>query len=362
VNNWSWIVVLACASCSAETGNPDTLPGDFSGPAACADCEIDLVEVAVLGDPADPASVWEGAGQAPCVVGRMNSGEFLVSAPVGGGEILVYEAEGPSTRSIGHPGEGPGEFGSHLRLTVGPGDTLYVLDEDSPRLQVLTPFGGYVRSLNFPWRVSTFALLPTGEIVIHPAPRPGSPDALPLFFLYSRSGEEIRSFGEPDKMLTELDQWAVTPAPDGGFWESNTRRYEARLRKPDGTVTRTVRRTVDWFPPDAELDPGFPMTGPLPTILHHVRDDGKGLLWVYLLRPDDDWEPPSSPEITPGSTRRMFDTVIEVLDLQKSRLVTSLRLDEWLGSACGSNLTYTVFYTESGDTRIRVLEPRLVGY
>jgi hypothetical protein len=58
----------------------------------------------------------------------------------------------------------------------------------------------------------------------------------------------------------------------------------------------------------------------------------------------------------------MVDIVIEVLDLERSRLVASLRLDEWYGAACGDNLLYRVFYAESGDTRMRVLEPRLVGY
>jgi hypothetical protein len=58
----------------------------------------------------------------------------------------------------------------------------------------------------------------------------------------------------------------------------------------------------------------------------------------------------------------MFDMMIEVLDLRNSRVITNRRIDEWLGPVCGSNLMYTVFYTQEGDTRVRVLEPRLIGY
>ena len=359
---WVFLSILVCVSCSSDTRAVGSLEGDFQEPPYCPDCEIELVEVGVLGDAADDTSMREDAGSAPCVVGRMASGEFLMGAPVGGGEILVYGASGPSTRTIGRPGQGPGEFGTELRLVVGPGDTVYVLDEENARIQVMSPSGDYVRSFALPARVSTFALLTTGEVLIHPAPRPQSPDPLPLFYLFSPSGEEIRRFGVPGENLSPLDQWAVSPTPEGGFWEANIRRYEANLRRTDGTVSRTINRSVDWFPPDAEVDPGFPATGPLPTILYHFWHNEEGLLWVFLLRPDEDWQPPSSAEITPQSTRQMFDMMIEVLDLENSRLVTSLRIDEWLGAVCGSNLMYTVFYTEEGDTRVRVFEPRLVGY
>jgi hypothetical protein len=211
-----------------------------------------------------------GAGSELCVVGRMSSGEFLMAAPVGGGEILVYADSGPSIRSIGRRGQGPGEFGMRMRLVVGPGDTIYVLDEQNARLQILTSSGESVRSFPLPARVSTFALLETGEILIHPAPQPRSSDPLPLFHLFSPSGEKLRVFGEPGVNLTDLDQWALSPGPEGGFWEANVRNYEANLRRMDGTVSRSVKRSVDWFPPNAEMDPGFPLTAPPPTILYHL--------------------------------------------------------------------------------------------
>jgi len=359
---WIWAPVLGCLSCCSNTGEVPAAEGDFQGPPSCPDCEIELVEVAVLGDAADHTSVRESAGQELCVVGQMDSGEYLMGGPVGGGEILVYEGAGPSTRTIGRAGEGPGEFGMRLRLTVGPGDTIYVLDEQNGRLQTLTSSGEYLRSFALPARVSTFALLSTGEIVIHPVPRPRSPYPLPLFSLFSSAGEEIGTFGEPGKNLTDLDQWTVSPAPDGGFWEANIRRYEANLRRTDGTVSRTIKRSVDWFPPNAEIDPGFPAAGPAPTLIYRLWQEGENLLWVYLLRPADEWEPPSSSEVRAQATGQIFDMMIEVLDLESSRVVTSLRIDEWLGAMCGSNLMYTVFHTDNGDTRMRVLEPRLVGY
>lgn len=70
MKHWIWFTLLVCVSCSSDTNGSGMAEGDFSDPPACPGCEIELVEIGVLGDPADETSMREDAGSAPCVWAR----------------------------------------------------------------------------------------------------------------------------------------------------------------------------------------------------------------------------------------------------------------------------------------------------
>jgi len=70
---------------------------------------------------------------------------------------------------------------------------------------------------------------------------------------------------------------------------------------------------------------------------------------MSLKIPDPDWY------------RENFDVVIEVIDLAKQQVLASRTIDYVLGEVCGSSLMYTVEWAESGDTRTRIVQPRLRG-
>jgi hypothetical protein len=281
----------------------------------------------------------------------------VLSATVGGGEILVYDREGHVTRTIGRRGEGPGELGAAVRLVVGLQDTLYVMDDTQARMSVFTSAGEFVRSFPAPNRVRSFALLNNGDLLFSRKPS-GREDV--LFYLMSLIGEERGQFGRVNFDPLDLDDRIVAPAHPDGFWTASIWRYELRRWSAPESLDQTVTRKVDWFPPDGKYIDGMPFSIPTTPTLGRIWDDGHGRIWTYSVVSDAAWEPEIPLVPFYEWTRRNFDTVIEVIDLDQGRVVTNVRHDQVLGMVCGSPLVYTVVEAEDGDTRLQVFEPTLV--
>ena len=326
------VQVAGCAG-GDTSGRSDTAEGadTIAGDPACEECEIVFREVAVLGALLDPVSVSEDAAVRSCVVGVLNTGEYVMSRPVGGGELVVYDGRGQFLRTIGRPGQGPGEFGRFLQVLVGPGDTLYVADASQRRLQVPTAGGALVRSFRFLTNGQDFALLDNGTVVFHV---PISQRGDPTLYLVDPNGIELDRFRTGTRDRPEEESWIVSPRP-GGFWMASAFTYELFRMRLDGSVEQTLRRDVRWFPlSDGRPDPGLlslaPSVPPTPGLMH-VWEDDLGRLWTYSVIPDPDGEPG-----------------------------IDVRLDGRLGWFCGSPLLYDVVQSAEGDTRVQVLRPELV--
>ena len=354
----SWVVLCSGCLSTDEQVAVDERVQVIDGNPLCPACEILFREVALLGDPADLSSVREDAASRGCMVGRLSTGEYLMSGVVGGGEIFVYDGEGPATRSIGRRGRGPGEFGSFVRLAVGQGDTLYIMDDDNARLQVLTPSGEFLRSFQAPQQFRSFALLTDGDFVFFRNAIERGDD---LFRLVSPTGDVRARFGRPTLDEVGLETWNVSPAHLGGFWTLSIWSYEFHRWSGPESLDMTFIREADWFPPwDENFPDGVYETIPPPPFLVHVSEDVDARLWAYSQVPDPAWEPmiPRQPSYEWG--RRTFDTIVEVIDLKSARVITQGRLDRRLGMVCGSHLMYGIVETEIGDTRVQVVEPTLV--
>ena len=61
-------------------------------------------------------------------------------------EVRVFQGDGAYSGTIGRRGKGPGEFTFASTLTIGPGDTLTVLDDGSMRYSVFAPDGGFTQN------------------------------------------------------------------------------------------------------------------------------------------------------------------------------------------------------------------------
>ncbi len=329
----------------------------IEGGPTCTDCEIRLLKAALLGGPGDPSSVASDAAGWDCSLGQLSTGEFVLGAVVGGGEIFVYQREGGMTRRHGRRGQGPGELSGSLALAVGPSDTLFVLDRDQARLSVLSSSGTFIRSFPAPNRVRTFALLNDGRLLFHRTPS-GPTEA--LFHLINSEGGDAQQFGEASREDPELDGYVIAAAEPDGFWTASIWTYELFLhRSPFSLETKLLRR-VGWFPPGGKYVDGMPFSIPSAPVLKHLWDSGNGELWVYSLVPDESWEPDIPLDPRHEWARRSFDTIIEVIDLDTGEVVASGRYDEMLGAVCGSPLAYAIVESEDGDTRIQVFRPTIV--
>ncbi len=358
---------LILPACSGEPSGDAVLPplsgGEtrtIDGDVACPDCRIELREVALLGDSADPASVREDAAAYGCMVAPLDQTDFVVSGLVGGGQLAVYHGSGPRVRTIGRAGKGPGEFGRDLMVQVGPGDTIVVVDNSNRRLAMLTPAGDFIRSFPLPGRIHAFARLPDGDFLLHVRPTGAPSDRHPLFVLYSAVGHPGGGFGHSERRDPGSDQWIVAPARPDGFWTASMWQYRLHRYTPADTVAGTLVRDADWFPPDDELSEDIYTKRPPPPMLSTIRQTSRDRLWTYTLVPDSHWKPGEWRQPSPTWMRETFDTRIEVIDLAHDGIFAVGRYDEWLAPVCGSDLVYTVVETPGGDTRLRVLQPVLV--
>jgi hypothetical protein len=358
------LLVLLVFGCSPEDPRASSFLGQLTSVhidnayPVCRECRVELREVVLLGSPGDPASVSEEISGSLCMVGRLSTGEYAVGGIVGGGEIFVYDPKGRVVRTFGRAGEGPGEFSDQVSLVVGQGDTLYVLDGPQARLSVFTADGEFVRSFSVSSQIRSYALVDNGGLLF--SRRSLEPEGSP-FFLTSPDGDDLRPFGRESSDPRSLNDYLVAPAHPGGFWTASVWSYGLhRWRGPD-VVEQTVTREVDWFPPNGEYVEGMPFSVPAAPTLSHIWDDGNSRIWVYTVVADASWEEGIPLDPRHEWTRRTFDTVLEVLDLKERQVIVADRYDQLLGMVCGSPLVYTVVEADDGDTRLRIMEPNIVG-
>ncbi len=359
-----YVPLLAVVACTGETRNEEAAAGGgavvvVDDGQACPDCRILMEEVATLGDPDDPASIRLDAIREGCRVGRLSTGEYLVSAVVGGGEIFVYDGNGPAVRLIGQRGRGPGEFGRNLQLVVTPGDTVHVVDNSNYRITSFDAKGDFLGSFQLPGRTHSFARLESGDFLLHTRPTGTVQDHRAIFHLLAPGGELRASFGEPTRDLVEFDLWIVSPGSQGTFWTASSWEYQLYQWHAPDSLRSTVVREAAWFPRGQVWSEDTWTRVPPPTFLTHIYEAQDGLVWTYTTVPDLDWQPGPAGPTSPEWTRVVYDMIVEVLDLEAGSVVARLRLDEVLGAVCGAPYMYSVIETTEGDTRIKVFLPRL---
>lgn len=226
--------------------------------------------------------------------------------------VLYYGLDGRHRGTWGRPGEGPGELGLPVGLTVGPGDTVWVLDLRGPRLTgfptaaggeprtiplpasgglptgplVHTP-GGFLLQQGIPLRlgggsftgaarggVRMTAPAGGGARVTLPAPSSDSADQFVPIMRIAGDGtvtDTIWKSPPPQLATSQIatggNMMVVASAPtfaptlrwatfaDGGIVVSETDRYELSVVRPDGQVQPRISRTMPpWPVTDAEKE------------------------------------------------------------------------------------------------------------
>lgn len=350
------LVLCALVSCTGGQRR-DERRLMIEGDAECRECRIELAHLVTLGDSTDTAGVRPDAAGRQCMVGTLSTGEYVLSGVAGGGFLSVYSAAGKPLRTIGRKGSGPGEFRSPLRVAVGSGDSLYVLDDGNARIQVVSAAGVYARVFPTRDRYRSFTLLPDDRLLLFRLPKSRNDR---LFHGFDREGREVMAFGapqQPDSAL-DLENWLVSRAPRDRFWTASIWSYELRRWRGPDSLDLTLIREAEWFPSPSVHSADVYVKVPPPPLLLHAWEDDSGRLWTYTAVADANWRPGMGTRATPQWQERTFDTIIEVIDLPSGQLLASHRYPSRLAPVCGSPLMYTVVELPDGDLRVQVLEPR----
>ena len=204
-------------------------------------------------------------------------------------------------------------------------------------------------------------LVPLGDaLAVYQAGfRGGDRAGYPLHLINLESGEIESSFGSQTGEF-DIDRERlldVVPARGRGnsIWMARKRAYWIQLWEPDNRLVLSMRREVEWFP-DALVDlkgaHGGPPGEPEPVLVSIAAHDS--LLWVITGRSDERWA-----EASDDDDQSVYDTVIEVIDWRRGRVIASQRFDEIYSPCIAPGLVGELVITPEASVRFRMLRVEL---
>jgi len=340
-------------ACTTESRSASDVR-EIAARTSCSTCTIELERAGVLA--IDSSLPRLDASGRSCLLARASSGEILFGGAIAGDGIEVYDAEGHWLRRIGRRGAGPGEFGPMVRLLLTPEDSILVIDDTNIRVQVLSPSGQYVRSWNAPARYQSVALTQRRTLMFY---RPPQRLSDPTFLELDMNGTELAAFGRPAGRL-DVEAGFVSGSSDGGAWYGRYWEFTIQRHPPECCESGSrFKLELDWFPPN-EPYPEHPFRAAQPpAALYDVREDSSGYLWTFTAAPDPAWKAGTAPDMTPEWYRRTFDTIVLVLDVERSAVLATKRFDHRFSLTCAGDLLYRIDESASGEPRLEMYRLRL---
>lgn len=336
----------------------------------CARCAITTRTLVTLG-----VSDGNGAIDVGIHAVRVDSrGRYWVMSG-DGTPPLVFDAGGSFRTRVGRTGQGPGEFMSAVDAVAIPGDSMLVLDARQSRVTVFSSGLRPARTIRLtrtlrPLLVLTWPNAIVGAGNIAAARQRGQP--LHRVSFAESPATVARSFG-PDSGGIEPREWGrfahqLAPAAGAGFWSADGIRYRLTRWSADGEKLHTLERAPDWFSEASQFGIGSPTTPPPPAI-SAIREDGAGLLWVFVRVAAPTWRE-GWPTLAPGqrevlarqvALEKMFRTTIEVIDPRSARVVARRTIDDWIVDALPAKRAAAYVVDSDGIPRVRILELGISG-
>jgi hypothetical protein len=294
------------------------------GDAPACDCEIRIEHVVTLADLDGRAGL-----ASPLTLTRLPDGRFLVVTSIDQTSILLFDATGRFVRRAGRRGGGPDEFGGILAIRSGPADSIHVLDAMNARYAVIGPDLQVARTVRLETRGGQFEILDDGSTVMLGPVRRAPP--LERLHVLDANGTRVRSFmPQPDAAMPAAHR-RFTATRSGTIAVSHGRDYVIEIWDAAGQHRKTVFRDAPWFPP-------FSPDGPRGPTQKAPQFDPEGRLWTLNEVADPNAPAALAPRLppnTPGLTRlppppmnELYDSVLEVLDLESGTLLATKRVEE----------------------------------
>ncbi len=334
----------------------------------CADCEIRIDSVAVIGT-ADGAGALNGR---QIVVARDRQGRYLVAGAASPSQVSVFDSHGAFLRRVGRSGGGPGEYRRIWRVYPYEGGVI-ITDDIAKRHTVLNANFEYVSSTPVIGTPEGMLVGPGGTRVEATIIRSGQ-DAGFSVFVKSAAGQ-VRHRLAPTPVpyrerMRDAYRRILTPGlTPADFWMTSRHEYAfARCWFVSGACTR-FERPASWFPSrsptESRTDESMEHIPPTPQLLG-VSLDGPRFAWTISLVADARWREGLSkqtrPHVSIENADRYWDSVIERINVETGTVVASVRIDQalTLGPLTGG---YSAFYTEQPDgvPRVVIVQLRVGG-
>lgn len=325
-------------------------PVRVSSDVVCAECVITIDTVVTLGG-------LDGEGVEAIHLSStvaIDARERILVANIMEPRIYVFDMAGRFLRTVGGPGEGPGEYGWISHVNAGQ-RYIHVFEYDGRTL--LDHDFAFVRRDRFPGQVRQSFVMDT-EVVAFSSWIP-SPDAAGhTLHLLAPSGE-MKSHGDSRHRVPDLFGGVVTGGGTSLWtieWESTTVTQWDLL--PEPTVARIWRRAVDEWDRHDRGPNGLAVPRPVNT---GAMLDERGL-WIVRIGPDPALGERPSEQNRPKAdpVQYMGDSWVELLDPNTGETLARYFDKGFLfGFAAGSRYLVGYHETEAGVPYIHLLEPRL---
>jgi hypothetical protein len=332
--------------------------------ADCRSCGVELNRVVAL-----RGTLRWRAGAATSVQ-RDARGRYYVATQSMRSSVLVFSPQGRPLRALGRQGTARGEFGWASALSIGPADSLHVLDVLLRRITVFAPDFAVARLDTLPGEyLWDHAILPDGRRLLNLYVATPEAAGMPLHLLAS-DGSITRSLGEPRGEVVRRDLRGSTArrlASSGGgrVWSARINAYLIEQWNLDGTLLRALFRQPEWFASWRRSVPIGPDSPPT-TELIAIREDAAGLLWVLIRVADANWRASLQRYETgegsfwePGTLDGAYDTYVEVIDPTRQLVVASQRLPIALAGFLNNGLAFSEEVV-AGRTQVVVWRLRAV--
>ncbi len=332
---------------------------------SCAACRISMSPPVFLRVPPQHA-----IASAPQQVRADNRGRIYVLADA---SILVFDNAGRFVQTIGRDGRGPNEYQGPSDIITLPGDSLLVIDPPNARASVLSPALQFIRSIPYPYTFGSGAVVRWPDSVLISGRSYGPKASVEPLYLMSFRGstaQSTRTFGSVDGVLRKGYSPDVTQHINVGATAStitvDRRAYDITRWSRLGVERRQFERRPAWFaePSIRNLAPA----NPPPVAITGTWVDSTGLLWVTTQVPAPGWAAAWSGvslqqeiRVSAIAIEKLYNTVLEVLDLTTGRVVTRTEIVGWVtGILPGGRLVkYSVDL--AGEPRVGIVDVKLIG-
>lgn len=265
--------------------------------------------------------------------------------------IYLFNEDGIYQKSIGRPGQGPGEFQRPSSIFIDPKDTIFILDDRNRRVEIFDSEAKFVRSV-------TFIEFPTGgghEII---SDRNGNlyisgyyRNANSLLAKYSSKGELLKHYPLPiveysEVNFTDHNKQMVKQSLSGGtmcidegdrlifsyVWPYVIKSFNGEEEEP---IQFSINNHFNWTPCIFEIEPNGLLQGVSTRTCKIFLLDNKYLVnSIYSV----DWKGNPRKKIPQKDIPEKLEKYITikrkfaVLDFytKNGKLIGSTELDEWI--------------------------------
>lgn len=334
----------------------------------CSRCVIALDTVAVLKDPYDSLGLSRGVSS----LLQSRSGGYVVTAlnPANGAPIL-FDSTGAFRRFLGRHGGGPAEYRAARRVVTYRHDSILVFDPGVARIAVLSGDLQRGRLVLEPTlsRATDVVSSPDGQLVVSTLVRGRDQLGFPLH-KYSPELRLVRSMGDAGGRFSSeqahAHQRLLARSSDGTFWAAHRSRYLIERWDTSGVVLARLERRAPWF---EAHEFQIPAQNPFPAwpVILDVEEDDDRRLWVVSTISDKRWREAFGPARTNRSGQQYFpledphryqDTMIELLDFEKTQVVARIRLDD-VASVFSAGRLLAFVRSDVVGIRVILVRPRM---